>query len=104
MDLGGWYAVEERDEALAKARAAVTEALRQDEGLAEAHVVLGWLREEYEWDWGAAEREFRRAVEINPSNAAAHLSLARHLLLVGRLDEVPTEVERARSARPALVN
>ena len=100
LDLGGWYAVKERDEALAKARAAVTEALRQDEALAEAHVVLGWLSEEYEWDWSAADREFRRAVQLNPSYATAHLSLARHLLLVGRLDEVPVEVERARSADP----
>jgi TolB-like protein/Tfp pilus assembly protein PilF len=100
LDLGGWYAVKDRDEALARARAAVTEALRQDDGIAEAHVVLGWLREEFEWDWSAAERELRRAVELNPSYAAAHLSLARHLVLVGRLDEVPAEVERARSADP----
>ncbi len=98
--LGGWYAVKERDEALAKARAAVTEALREDDTLAEAHAALGYLSQDYEWDWGAAECEFRRAIELNPSYARAHYELARHLLLVGRLDEVPAEVERARSADP----
>jgi TolB-like protein/DNA-binding winged helix-turn-helix (wHTH) protein/Tfp pilus assembly protein PilF len=100
LSLGGWYAVSERDEALAKARAAIDEALRQDESLPVTHVVLGWLSQEYEWDWTTAEREFRRAVELNPSYAYAHLSLAYHLLLVGRFAEVPAEVERARSADP----
>ena len=98
--LGGWYAVKDRDESLEKARVGVAEALQQDEGLAEAHVALGYLKQEYEWDWAAAEREFRRAIELNPSYAAAHRALARQLLLVGRLDEVPAEVERARSADP----
>ena len=100
LALGGWYAVRERNDALAKARVAVTEALRQDESLPEAHVVLGHLSQEYEWDWTVAEREFRRAIELNPSYSAAHLGLAKHLLLVGNLDEVPREVERARSADP----
>lgn len=100
LALGGWYAVRERNDALGKARVAVTEALRQDESLPEAHVVLGYLSQEYEWDWTAAEREFRRAVALNPSYAYAHLSLARHLLLVGKLDEVHAEVERAKSADP----
>jgi eukaryotic-like serine/threonine-protein kinase len=100
LSLGGWYAGLERNEALAKARAAIDEALRQDESLPVTHVVLGYLSQEYEWDWITAEREFRRAVELNPSYAAAHLALAFHLLLVGRLVEVPDEVERARRADP----
>jgi TolB-like protein/DNA-binding winged helix-turn-helix (wHTH) protein/Tfp pilus assembly protein PilF len=100
LALGGWYAVQERDEALSRARAAVSEALRQDEQLAEAHVSLGLLRQEYEWDWTNAEKEFRRAIELNPSYAEAHLQLAKLLLLVGRPDEAPVEVEKAKNADP----
>ena len=100
LSLGGWYASQKRDEALAKARAAIGEALRQDENLPVAHVVLGYLSQEYEWDWTTAERAFRRAISLNPNYADAHLALAMHLLLVGHLDEVPLEVERARSADP----
>ena len=62
--------------------------------------MLGYLSQEFEWDWSTAEREFRRAIELNPSDADAHLALAKHLLQVGHLDEVPAEVERARSADP----
>lgn len=98
--LGGWLAVLPREEALAKANAEVSEALRQDETLPLAHVMLASLREQYDWDWATAEREFRRAIELNPNYADAHGSYARYLVLTGRNEEVPAEVERARILDP----
>jgi len=98
--LGGWLAVLPREEALAEANAEVREALQQDETLPMAHAMLASLKEQYDWDWATAEREFRRAIELNPSYADAHGSYARFLVLTGRVDEAPTEVERARSLDP----
>ena len=53
-------------EVLPKARAAIVRALELDSTLAEAHAANGYIRAYYEWDWRAAEREFRRAIELGP--------------------------------------
>jgi len=56
---------------LPKARAALLQALALDETLAEAHAAAGYIRAYYEWDWRAAEQEFRRALELRPNYADA---------------------------------
>ena len=61
-----------------------TKALELDPDLAEAHTTLAFINLYYDWDWDAAEREFRRAIELNPNYANAHHWYAEYLSLVGR--------------------
>ncbi len=72
---------------IGKARAAASEALRLDATMAEAHGTLGAIGFFHDWDWPAAERAFRRALEINPSYAEAHQWYALGLVAHRRLDE-----------------
>lgn len=83
-----------------QARAAAQRALEIDERLAEAHASLAYIRAYYEWDWTGAEREFRRALELQPSYADAHFSYSRFLAASGRLEEAMTEIRRARELDP----
>jgi TolB-like protein/Flp pilus assembly protein TadD len=104
--LAGYYAILPFYSALApaevfpKARAAAEKSLEFDESLAEAHASLAYIRAYYEWDWTAAEREFRRALELRPSYADAHFSYSRFLAAAGRMDEAVAEIRRARDLDP----
>ena len=80
---------------LPKARAALVRALELDETLAEAHAANAYIRAYYEWDWRAAEQEFKRALELQPSYADAYFSYSRFLASRGRLDEAIAQLERA---------
>ena len=82
-------------EVLPKARAALAHALELDETLAEAHAANAYIRAYYEWDWRAAEQEFRRAIELQPNYADAYFSYGRFLASRRRLDEAIAQVERA---------
>ncbi|HEU5041620.1 MAG TPA: protein kinase, partial [Gemmatimonadales bacterium] len=82
-------------EVLPKARAALARALELDETLAEAHAANAYLRAYYEWDWRAAEREFRRALELRPNYADAYFSYSRFLASRRRLDEAIAQLGRA---------
>ena len=83
-----------------KARAAATKALELDDKLAEAHTVLGSVNLFYDWDWAGAERELKRAIEINRSYADAHQMYAYHLSAMGRFDEALDEMSRAQELDP----
>lgn len=87
-------------QAFPKARAAALKALELDDGNAEAHASLGSLHWEYEWDKSSAEKEFRRAIELNPSYATAHAWYAEELAVIGRGDEARTEIRRALEVDP----
>jgi TolB-like protein len=82
-------------EVLPKARAALVQALELDETLAEAHAANAYIRAYYEWDWRAAEQEFRRALELQPSYADAYFSYSRFLASRRRLDEAIAQLGRA---------
>jgi tetratricopeptide (TPR) repeat protein len=82
-------------EVLPKARAALTQALDLDEGLAEAHAANAYIRAYYEWDWRSAEQEFRRALELQPNYADAYFSYSRFLASRRRLDEAIAQLGRA---------
>ncbi len=86
--------------AFPKAREAVTRALEVDDQLAEAHASLAHLKYLYDRDWYGAEREFRRAIELNPNYASAHQWYAYQLLWMGRLAEARDEIERAKDLDP----
>jgi len=83
-----------------KARAAAEKALGIDEGLAEAHTSLASVKYIYDWDWTGAEREFKRALEINSSSADARTWYADFLMAMGRNDEAIAQIERARELDP----
>jgi TolB-like protein/tetratricopeptide (TPR) repeat protein len=70
-----------------KASAAANRALEIDASLSEPHASLALVKYWYEWDWEGAEKEFRRAIELNASNAVAHLWYASYLNTMGRLEE-----------------
>lgn len=91
------------NEAMPKAKAAAQKALQLDDGLAEAHASLAYVSMVYEWNWVAAEKEFQRAIEINPRYAGAHEWYAQLLAARGRQDEALSEVKKARDADPMLV-
>ena len=82
-------------EVMPLAREAAQRALALDPGLAAAHVTLGDVLLLFDWDWPAAEREYRRALEINPSLPSAQLGYATYLATLGRFDEAISRVQQA---------
>lgn len=74
-------------EAMPKAKDAARRALEIDDGLAEAHTSLGAVFKNYDWDWPAAEREFQKALELNPRYAHGHRIYASYLAGAGRSEE-----------------
>lgn len=87
-------------ESLPRAKTAAQKALQLDERLAEAHASLGWTLMVYDWDRSGSEREFRRALELDPNYASAHQWYAYLLRVVGRGDEALVEADRARQLEP----
>src|SRR5580658_4760861 len=98
---GDWkYVVLSRHDAFPKARAAVTKALALDDNLGEAHASLAFALDLYSWDWDAAEREYKRAIALNPGYATAHQWYAWHLIMTGRTAEAIVEIKKAESIDP----
>jgi serine/threonine protein kinase/Tfp pilus assembly protein PilF len=87
-------------EAAAKAKEAAARALALDDTLVEPHAALAYVKTFYDWDWAGAEREFKRAIELNPNYATAHHWYSLYLGAVGRPDEGIAEVRRAQEADP----
>jgi TolB-like protein/DNA-binding winged helix-turn-helix (wHTH) protein/Tfp pilus assembly protein PilF len=91
------------NEAMPKAKAAAQKALQLDDALAEAHASFAHISMVYDWNWATAEKEFKRAIEINPNYAGAHEWYAEFLSARGRESEALEEMKRARDADPLLV-
>src|SRR5204862_3167040 len=87
-------------EVMPRARSAAERAILLDGDLAEAHDALGEILMTYYWDWAGAEREIKRTLELNPSDAEAHLLLSLYLQAVGQVDEGLVEARRARELDP----
>jgi TolB-like protein/two-component SAPR family response regulator len=90
----------EPDVAYARARAAAAEALAIDEGLADAHCMLGQLAAVCDFDWANAEREFKRALELRPNGADTHDLYGRMCSALGRYDEAVAMERRAQELDP----
>jgi TolB-like protein/DNA-binding winged helix-turn-helix (wHTH) protein/Flp pilus assembly protein TadD len=98
---GDWeYGILSPQDAFPKAKAAVTKALALDDNLAEAHTSLAFILDLYDWDWESAEKEYRRAITLNPGYATAHHWYAWHLIVMGRNDEGIAELRKAESLDP----
>lgn len=78
-------------------------ALSIDEGLAEGHATLGNILKDYDWNWQAAEEEYKRALELNPNYAAAHRFYAGFLAAMGRSQESTKEFRQAQELDPLSV-
>jgi serine/threonine protein kinase len=87
-------------EAWPKAKTAAMQALNIDDSLAEAHTSLGLVKEHFEWDWAGAEKEFKRAIELNPNLATAHHWYGDYLTNMGRFDEGIGETKKAQELDP----
>jgi len=87
-------------EAFPKAKALAKKALETDETLAEAHTSLAFAIGCFDWDWAGAEKEFKRAIELNPNYATAHQWFAMVLVKLGRNSEAIQEIHKALELDP----
>jgi len=85
---------------LPRARDAALKALQLDPSLAEAHAALGMVACHYDYDWPTAEREYKKAFELNPSYASAHQYYALGLMAHGRFAEANEQLDTARRLDP----
>lgn len=97
--IGGYSGAPPAEFAL-QARAAALRALQLDDRLPEAHAALALIVQNHDYDWQTAEKEFKRAIELNPNYATGHHWYAEHLAWQGRFDEALRESERARQLDP----
>jgi serine/threonine protein kinase/Tfp pilus assembly protein PilF len=98
--LGGGLSYVSPGETLPKAKAAAMKALELDNTLGEAHAELAYAEWYYDWDWPSTEREFKRAIELNPSSAISHEWYSECLLTKTRFDEGLRERKRAEELDP----
>ncbi len=94
------YTIEPPRQLMPKAKEAALKALALDDNLAAAHASLGQVTAYYDYDFPTAEREYRRAIELNPNYATAHQWLAEHLAATKRNDEALVEIRRALELDP----
>lgn len=95
-----------RDIAMPKAKEMALTALKLDDSLADAHTSLAFVEMHYEWKFGEAAQEFKRAIELDPNYSIAHHWYAYDLTAMGRTDEAVAEVRLARQMDPlsAIIN
>jgi eukaryotic-like serine/threonine-protein kinase len=96
----GWIGQLPPKEIYPKAREAAIKALELDDTLAEAHNALASVKRDYDWDWSGAEREYKRAIELNPSYATAHQWYSELLAALDRKQELIAEINRAQQLDP----
>lgn len=90
-------------DAMPKAKEAALTGLKIDDRLSELHAALGDVKKLYDWDWAGAEREFRRALELDPRSVRAHHLYAHFLKDMGRFDESISEINAALHEEPTSV-
>ena len=96
----GFYGVLPPDQVMPRAKESAKKALRIDETLAEARISLAYANAAYDWNWLAAEKEYKRAIKLNPNYATAHHWYGEYLALMGRADEAAAELELAHELDP----
>jgi TolB-like protein/Flp pilus assembly protein TadD len=90
--------------AMPKAEQHALKSLDLDESLPDGHTALAGIRFFYTWDWSAAEREFTRSLELNPSGAETHRLYSLYLASIGGTDHAVLEIRRAQQLDPLSLN
>jgi adenylate cyclase len=90
-------------EAFPQAKVAALTAVTKDDSLAEAHAALAFIKLHYDWDWMETEKEYKRAIELNPKYGTAHSMYAVYLMITERFDESLREMKRAQELDPISV-
>lgn len=88
------------DDVMPKAKSAAQKALQLDPDLSEAHVALGAVLDNFDYDYTGAESEYKRAIQLSPSNSSAHQFYADHLANLGRTNEAISEIKLAQQLDP----
>lgn len=88
------------EENIRQSRGAAEKALAIDETLGEAHTSLARLLWQHDWNWRGAEREFKRAIELDPGNAFAHRIYGYYLASMGQFDQSVAEQKQAQQLDP----
>jgi TolB-like protein/Flp pilus assembly protein TadD len=96
----GEYGLRAPSEVMPKAKEAALSALSIDDSIAEAHLSLAMVKFRFEWDWNGAEREFKRAIELDRDDSVAHYLYTIYLLVLERFDEAFREAKIARQLSP----
>jgi len=96
----GFYSLLPPKEAHPKAKQAIKKALEIDDTLSGAHSSLARIKTNFDWDWEGAEREFKRALELNPGSASSRMRFALFLSAMGRFEEAIVEMKRAQELDP----
>ncbi len=96
----GEYGVESPKESAPKGKAAALKALEIDDRLAEAYTALAYIKTDYEWDFEAAEKDYLRAIELNPKYATARQWYGEYLTQMGRFDEAAAQIRQAQEFDP----
>jgi TolB-like protein/DNA-binding winged helix-turn-helix (wHTH) protein/Tfp pilus assembly protein PilF len=96
----GTYGGPNPADALWKAEFAAERALQLDSNLSAAHTALAGVKTDRDWDWKGAEKEYRRAIAMNPSDSTAHHWYGLHLARLGKGEQGLSELERALSLDP----
>lgn len=94
------YTLNPPNESFPKAKEAARKALEIDDTLAEAHTSLAHILFIYDWNWEGAEREYKRAIELNPNYPTAHQWYSVYLSSMGRNEEAIAQAKRAQELDP----
>src|SRR5262245_11941193 len=100
LGLADAYYLFRGEENIRQSRAAAEKALSIDESLGEAHASLGRILWQHDWNWPDAEREFKRAIELDPGNAFAHRIYGYYLASMGQFDQSLAEQKQALQLDP----
>ena len=88
------------NEAWPKVQEYTKKALELDSTLAEAYALLGRINTNYDWDWKTAERNFKKALQLNPNSARIHINYSVLLTYTERNEEAIVEAKRAQELDP----
>jgi adenylate cyclase len=100
MRLGHVWGFQPPRETFPKAKPEITKALAIDDSLPEAHTALADYLHSYEWDWAGAEREYKRAIELNPNDATPYSGYGTYFQSMGQLEEAAALRKQARDLDP----
>ena len=95
-----YWGYEPAADAYQRALTAAKRAIAIDEGSADAHALLGWISLYHDWNWSESEREYQRALALDPTSATIRQFYAESLGTRGRGDEAVAEVKRAAALDP----